>query len=1340
MNGNAQIIGPLVVAILFAALHRAPAAAPTLVSAGSRGNPHGVTLTFSEPLAGNSALFTPNYQIDKNVVVLSASFGASNSVVLLQTSALVEDTNYTVTISQVQDAQGETIAPNPATGAFVHGAEFSRFRILRRRFNSLPGQSGEVGYLLNQPVFPHSPSVISFPTLFEIPVNVADHYGSQLLGFYVAPTNGLYKFWMCSDDQGLTYLSTDADPAHKQIIAAEPIWNPSRDYTTPLRRNPSNPENRSNLVQLAAGQRVYLEAVAMEFDGNDNLSVAVQLPGDTNAPTVPISETNFALTRIYSNTFFHNFGPVQIISAPQTAITVKPQLTATFTLTLDGTPPWSIQWFSNNVPISGATNQHYITAPATLAASGAGYHVTVSNEFSSAISAQGFLFVQPDPLPADLVGWWPGEGNGLEVARNHPSIAPNVLYTNGVAGMAFNFIGSNSYVDAGDTLDFAPTNFTMSFWINARSTDRTVFSRWGHVSGNPNSWLFNYAGDNRVYLTVASVGLQGGAATGITNPIPLNEWHHVAGTYDGSTIRIYRDGQLEGSQALAGPMQTPAVSYTSIGAKFSDGLPRFPFDGAMDEVEIYRRTLSPVEIGLLYTNGAAGRFRTDLAVGLQADPDPIVVGSNLTYTIAVTNFGPNQSVGTVVSNFLPGNVEFVSATASVGSCSLIDGVVICSFGTLTNGARVSATVNVTPTASGVLYTRATANAEGVDQNPANNNAIARPRAVLEPVIITHPASVSVPAGNTVTLTGVAFGAPPLRYQWRLNGVNIPGETNDTLTIPAAQAVNAGSYTLVAHNPFGAVNSLVAGATVQITALSGADAFSNRVSVTGASGLVRGTTAGATREMDEPMHADKPGGQSIWYTWQAPANGIATLHLLGSSFDTLVGVYTGTDVAQLIEAGSDEDRGDFLTSKVLFNATAGTNYAIALDGFAGSFGEYVMSWSLETTTDTLPVITSHPQSQVASEGGSITFDTTATGSGLTYQWFRNTTSLADATNSSLSLSNLQVSDVGDYAVRITNDVGRSVQSRAASLELGDPSSVLSRDKLEDLPGDGGGNLVGGGKHPVIYLSVSAGTVLNHTFSTVGGSTQLRETNHCGVLGGSSRWLSLIASNDGIVQLDTLGSDFDTVLAIYEGANLLTMTCIACDNDGAPDRIRSLVRFPVQSNRTYRVAVDGVNATQGVARVNGRLGTRPIVTSPVRVPVTGIGHPLTLFATASNVTSDLLFFWRFNNAFVAGATNSFFIISNLSLANAGTYSVVLSNFTGLVTNLAAVVSASGYEGQRIDGAWQFKLKGFGAQPLLFETTSNLLDWVPWRTNPQPGPFDFPDLDASNHVLRFYRISPR
>jgi len=100
---------------------------------------------------------------------------------------------------------------------------------------------------------------------------------------------------------------------------------------------------------------------------------------------------------------------------------------------------------------------------------------------------------------------------------------------------------------------------------------------------------------------------------------------------------------------------------------------------------------------------------------------------------------------------------------------------------------------------------------------------------------------------------------------------------------------------------------------------------------------------------------------VWYRWTAPTNGVATFSTVGSSFDTLLAVYTGSSVDALTPVSSDEDDGGFFTSLLQFNARAGTNYAVALDGFSGAQGGFVLSWSLEVTPDALPVITAQPTS-------------------------------------------------------------------------------------------------------------------------------------------------------------------------------------------------------------------------------------------------------------------------------------------------------------------------------------------------------------------------------------------
>ena len=76
----------------------------------------------------------------------------------------------------------------------------------------------------------------------------------------------------------------------------------------------------------------------------------------------------------------------------------------------------------------------------------------------------------------------------------------------------------------------------------------------------------------------------------------------------------------------------------------------------------------------------------DLALGMTAQPEPVVVGNYLTYTISVTNNGPGSPKNVNVSHLLPGGVIFVSATSSQGACSQAGGVVTCSLGQIIPGA------------------------------------------------------------------------------------------------------------------------------------------------------------------------------------------------------------------------------------------------------------------------------------------------------------------------------------------------------------------------------------------------------------------------------------------------------------------------------------------------------------------------------------------------------------------------------------------------------------------------------------------------------------------------------
>lgn len=123
-----------------------------------------------------------------------------------------------------------------------------------------------------------------------------------------------------------------------------------------------------------------------------------------------------------------------------------------------------------------------------------------------------------------------------------------------------------------------------------------------------------------------------------------------------------------------------------------------------------------VEIG--YTIVTSG---TDLRVSQSDTPDPVNVASPLSYTLNVSNAGPDDATGVAVSDTLPAGVTFQSASASQGVCTESGGLVTCALGDLASGA--SATVNIAvsaPVAAGTITNNASVSGNESDPVPANN--------------------------------------------------------------------------------------------------------------------------------------------------------------------------------------------------------------------------------------------------------------------------------------------------------------------------------------------------------------------------------------------------------------------------------------------------------------------------------------------------------------------------------------------------------------------------------------------------------------------------------------------
>ena len=159
----------------------------------------------------------------------------------------------------------------------------------------------------------------------------------------------------------------------------------------------------------------------------------------------------------------------------------------------------------------------------------------------------------------------------------------------------------------------------------------------------------------------------------------------------------------------------------------------------------------------------------DLGISMTAAPNPVGTGSKLTYSITVSNVGPDSAQAATVTDVLPAGVTFVSSTASIGSCSGTT-TVTCTLGTFANGATATITIVVTPAAAGTLTNTVNVTSSTPDPIPSNNTA------TTSTTVTGSGTTVQLTALTAGTGTGMVTG----------NGINCTsGSTNGCVVNLAA---------------------------------------------------------------------------------------------------------------------------------------------------------------------------------------------------------------------------------------------------------------------------------------------------------------------------------------------------------------------------------------------------------------------------------------------------------------------------------------------------------------------------------------------------------------------------
>jgi hypothetical protein len=503
--------------------------------------------------------------------------------------------------------------------------------------------------------------------------------------------------------------------------------------------------------------------------------------------------------------------------------TVIPSQNATFSVTVSGSPAPAYQWqlqtpggttwsnLSNNNTYSGATTATLTVNSVTDAMSGNLFQCVISNTNGTATTAPPAALIVTYPLYLSTVAGQAGssgsaDGTGSAARFNDPSdvaadSAGNVYVADtnnhtirkitsagvvttlaGLAGTSGSTDGTGSAarfnlpaglaVDGSGNIYVADTYNHTIRKVTATGTVSTVAGQAGSsgsADGSGGNARFNYPSG----VSVDSTGNL-----------------YVADTNNFTIRKITPAGVVSTVAGLAGSSGISdgagsAARFSSPEGVTVDGSGNL-YVADTDNHTIRKITSAGVVTTLAGLAGTSGGGDGSGSVAQFQYPSDLTVDSAGNLYVADTD---NHTVRKITPAGLVGTVAGLA-----GSSGSTDG--------LGSAARLFYPTGVAVDGSGNVYVADT-----------NNHTIRKGIVVALPQITTQPQSQAVTAGNNVTFSITATGAPAPTYQWYNTGVMVGGATSATLTLSNVQAINAGSYYVVVTNVAGSATSNQATLTV-----------------------------------------------------------------------------------------------------------------------------------------------------------------------------------------------------------------------------------------------------------------------------------------------------------------------------------------------------------------------------------------------------------------------------------------------------------------------------------------------------------------------------------------------
>lgn len=627
-------------------------------------------------------------------------------------------------------------------------------------------------------------------------------------------------------------------------------------------------------------------------------------------------------------------------------------------------------------------------------------------------------------------------------------------------------------------------------------------------------------------------------------------------------------------------------------------------------------------------------LQDDLSITTTASPDPVAIGASLTYTITVANAGPSAATGVTVTNHLPAGATFVSATVSQGTFTLTDGVVVCHLEALPAATNAIVSIRVVPMVGGFITNNAVVSRAEADISLANNSSATVTFVQMPGISINDLDFLERNFGTTNVVFTVSLSSVPglpVRLDYATSdGTALAGSdyfsTNGTLTFLPGETNKVISVVVVGDNTGEPDETFL----VTLTNPSNAT-------------LADGQGVGTILNDDVPPAVYLR--STVGPPWDSTVNETAMNRVFGTNkwqdlrYETVnLAVLLSSGTTFIYMEGSD------------FNATE-------LEAFLTSHGTAIQEWVSNGGCLFLNAAPNEDNGMDFGFGVTLTYSdgTTAASAALpTHPIFRGPFipvgtswtggSFGHATVSGSGLTSLITNVANGHIVlsEMTHGAGHVLFGGMTTDNFHAPQPQASNLRANILA-----YLNTLSAYHFEWAAIASPQTLDAPFPV---AIVARDLNN-----------AIMTNFNGVVSLNALG-DSNAVIAITpissgsftNGVWLGSITAqqaaksvVLMARDGSGHAGSSNPFDVIASNQPPAIAMQPTNTA-------GYLG--------------GTGA----FQVLAVAASPLAYQWRFNGANVPGATNATLVFNHLTRADAGSYSLVISNAQGLVSSAKATLS--------------------------------------------------------------------